>query len=84
MKSRKRVIIENVSPEIDCGRFPARRAIGEKVRVNADIFADGHDLLAADLLYRKTGAPKWNTKPMSLLVNDRWEAFFHDARIGHV
>jgi starch synthase (maltosyl-transferring) len=81
-ETRKRVIIENVSPEIDCGRFPARRAIGEKVRVSADIFADGHDLLAADLLYRKTGAPKWNTKPMSLLVNDRWEAFFTTRELG--
>lgn len=81
-ETSKRVIVENVSPEIDCGRFPARRAIGEKVRVSADIFADGHDFLAADLLYRKTGAPKWNTKPMSLLVNDRWEAFFVVRELG--
>ncbi len=81
-ETRKRVIVENVSPEIDCGRFPARRAIGEKVRVSADIFADGHDFLAADLLYRKTGAPEWNTKPMSLLVNDRWEAFFVVRELG--
>jgi starch synthase (maltosyl-transferring) len=79
---RKRVIIENVSPEIDCGLFPARRAIGEKVRVNADIFADGYDLIAAELFYRKTGASKWKTKPMSLLVNDRWEAFFTVYELG--
>jgi starch synthase (maltosyl-transferring) len=79
---KKRVIIENVSPEIDCGRFPARRSLGEKGRVKADIFADGHDLLAAELFYRKKGVPDWNSKPMSLLVNDRWEAFFAMAELG--
>jgi starch synthase (maltosyl-transferring) len=79
---RKRVIIENVSPEIDGGRFPARRAIGEKVVVTADIFADGHDLLAAELFYRKTGSPQWETKPMTLTINDRWEAFFRLSQLG--
>jgi starch synthase (maltosyl-transferring) len=81
-QTRKRVIIENVSPEIDCGRFPARRAIGEKVRVEADIFADGHDLLAAELFHRKTGDLEWNIKTMSLVVNDRWEASFLMRELG--
>ncbi|MFO8083589.1 MAG: alpha-1,4-glucan--maltose-1-phosphate maltosyltransferase [Desulfobacterales bacterium] len=80
--TKKRVIIENVSPEIDEGCFPARRAIGEKVRVNADIFADGHDLLTAELLYRKTGSSQWKTRPMFLRVNDRWEAFFPVNELG--
>ncbi len=78
----KRVIIENVSPEIDGGRFAARRAIGEKVAVTADIFADGHDLLSAELFYRKTGSPQWETKPMTLTINDRWEAFFRVSQLG--
>lgn len=42
-KGRKRVVIENVKPEIDCGCFPIKRVVGEKVVVPADIFADGHD-----------------------------------------
>ena len=49
---RKRVVIEAVMPEIDGGRFPAKRAVGETVTVEADIFADGHDALAAVLRYR--------------------------------
>jgi starch synthase (maltosyl-transferring) len=81
-ETKKRVIIENVSPEIDCGRFPARRAIGEKVRVEADIFADGHDLLSAELFHRKTGDLEWNIKPMSLVINDRWEAYFLMGELG--
>ncbi|HEX2227522.1 MAG TPA: maltotransferase domain-containing protein, partial [Candidatus Binatia bacterium] len=40
---RKRVVIEAVTPEIDHGRFPAKRTVGDKVVVEADVFADGHD-----------------------------------------
>jgi len=47
------VIIEHVEPEIDGGRFPIKRVVGEKVVVQADIFADGHDSVSARLLYRE-------------------------------
>jgi starch synthase (maltosyl-transferring) len=73
---RKRVVIEAVSPEIDGGRFPAKRVVGEKVVVEADIFADGHDLLAARLLYRKEGASDWSEVVMKQGVNDRWRGAF--------
>jgi len=49
---RRRVVIEAVSPEVDAGRFPAKRAIGETVTVEADVFADGHDALAAILKHK--------------------------------
>ena len=49
---RLRVIIEGVTPEIDCGRFPIKRTVGEEVVVSADIFAEGHDVLAAVVLHR--------------------------------
>ncbi len=81
-EKRKRVLIENVAPEIDAGRFPARRALGEKVGVEADIFADGHDLLAARLFCRKEGAEQWEAVPMSLLGNDRWKAAFVARELG--
>jgi len=78
----KRVIIENVKPRIDGGRFPIRRAVGDAVRVEADIFADGHDLLSAELRYRKESDSEWQTLPMVLLVNDRWEATFNVTELG--
>jgi starch synthase (maltosyl-transferring) len=78
----KRVIIEQVSPEIDGGRFPVRRAVGEQVRVKAGIFADGHDQLAAELLYRKQGGAQWQVRSMKLLVNDWWTAEFRVGEIG--
>jgi starch synthase (maltosyl-transferring) len=71
-EGRQRVVIEGVRPEIDGGRFPAKRVVGEQVLVEADIFADGHDLLSAVLLYRKDGDSRWSETPMQLLVNDRW------------
>ena len=79
---RFRVIIENVKPQIDCGRFPAKGIIGEQMIVEADIFADGHDALAAVLLYRKNGDSHWAETPMQPLVNDRWRATFELTEIG--
>jgi starch synthase (maltosyl-transferring) len=79
---RTRCVIENVKPEIDCGRFPAKRTVGEPMTVEADIFADGHDVLAARLLYRKAGAREWTEIPMEPLVNDRWRGTFEVNEVG--
>ena len=72
----RKVVIENVRPEIDCGRFPIKRTIGERVEVTADIFADGHDVLYAVLRYRPASAPDWREVAMEALDNDRWRAGF--------
>ena len=50
-EGRRRVVIEGVTPEIDCGRFPIKRVVGDMVRVEANVFADGHDQVACRLLY---------------------------------
>ncbi|UCG54947.1 MAG: DUF3416 domain-containing protein [Dehalococcoidia bacterium] len=71
-ESRARIVIEGVTPEIDSGCFPIKRIVGDKVVVEADIFADGHDVLSAALLYRKESTPNWTEVPMKFLVNDRW------------
>ena len=77
-----RVIIEGLNPEIDGGRFPIKRVIGERVVVEADIFADGHDSISALLLYRNENNPGWSETPMELLVNDRWRGSFVVAELG--
>jgi starch synthase (maltosyl-transferring) len=81
-KSQTRVIIEGVNPEIDGGRFPVKRVIGEKVVVEADIFTDGHDAISALLLYRKETDPQWNEVPLEFLVNDRWRSSFQVTELG--
>lgn len=82
-QGRARAVIENVKPEIDCGRFPAKRTVGETMTVEADIFADGHDAVLAVLLYRKEGASTWMETPMQPLVNDRWRGTFEVNEVGN-
>ena len=77
-----RVTIESVMPEIDGGRFPAKRVTGETVTVEADVFADGHDSLAAVLLHRREGSEAWVEVPMAALANDRWRAEFTVTELG--
>jgi starch synthase (maltosyl-transferring) len=72
----RRVVVEGVEPEIDGGRFPIKRVIGEPVVVEADVFTDGHEAVSCALLYRKEGAADWTEVPMTALVNDRWRAEF--------
>ena len=71
-----RVIIEGVSPEIDGGRFPIKRVVGEEVVVSADIFAEGHDIVRALLLHRVSGSSFWTEIEMKPTDNDRWTGSF--------
>src|SRR5918993_3110590 len=73
---RIRAVIEGVKPEIDCGRVPIKRIVGDRVTVEADIFTDGHDAMSARLLFREQGEADWREAPMELLVNDRWRGAF--------
>jgi len=80
-----RVVIEAVTPQVDGGRFSSKSSVGEPLIVEADIFADGHDLVAAEVRYATHGAPdEWATLPMTPLVNDRWQAEIHPAEPGWV
>lgn len=76
INTRKRVVIENVLPEINAGRFPIKRAAGENVIVSADIFADGHDVISAVILYKKRDSKSWEESAMKPLGNDRWQGSF--------
>jgi starch synthase (maltosyl-transferring) len=76
------VVIEGVTPEIDAGRFAAKRTVDEPLTVSADIFTEGHDALAADLLWRRESGEDWTVEPMQPLVNDRWSASFTPTEMG--
>ena len=76
------MVIEHVQPEIDGAYFPIKRIIGEKVKVTADVFADGHDQIRATLLFRKLGKEKWQFSPMNFVGNDRWSGEFTVEEIG--
>jgi starch synthase (maltosyl-transferring) len=66
------VVIDNVQPLIDCGRYPIKRIVGEDLIVDADIFKDGHDVVAAVLKWRVVGKRAWRETPMFFVDNDRW------------
>ena len=78
---RRRVVIERVSPAIDCVRFAIKRVVGEKVIVEADVFADGHVQLACQILYWQDKAES-QSAPMRPLANNRWRGEFTVAKLG--
>ena len=80
--SGRRIYIEDVYPLVDAGRFPVKRIAGETVEVWADIFRDGHAVLAAELLWRPEAANKWSRVPMLARPNDRWSANFAPPKPG--
>ncbi len=81
-EGRKRVIIEAIQPAVDCGRYSARRVLGDQVAVTAAIFSDGHDHVAARLLYRHKTERRWHSAPLSPLDNDRWTGSFPAEKLG--
>jgi starch synthase (maltosyl-transferring) len=81
-EGRKRVVIEDIQPQVDCGLFPARRFLADRVAVSAAIFSDGHDHVTARLLYKHHSDPGWQSTPMTALPNDLWSAEFTVDRIG--
>jgi starch synthase (maltosyl-transferring) len=82
LSTQRRVVIEGVAPEIDAGKFPIKRCVGDRVRVQADIFADGHDQLGARLLFRRAEESEWQESPMRPIQNDRWEGEFEVTELA--
>lgn len=76
-RGQSRVIIENVQPQVDAGRYPAKRTVGERVDVTADIFGDGHDHIRAEVLYKKKETSDWHAVEMEPVGNDGWKASFY-------
>ncbi len=82
IEGRKRAVIDRVYPEIDSGAFPIKRVVDDPVTVEADIVADGHELIQATVLYRRLGKRSWSELPMKPLGNDRYAATFTVKEIG--
>jgi starch synthase (maltosyl-transferring) len=82
LEGRVRVVVEGVRPQIDCGAFRAKRIVGDTVIVEADVFADGHDAVAAEILYRCGQEADWRRSPMQFLGNDHWRGVFLASEVG--
>jgi len=77
-----RIQIQDVQPQVDCGRYPAKSTVGERVEITATIFKDGHDLLRAVVRYRAAGTRKWLERPLRLLGNDHWAGELEPTELG--
>jgi starch synthase (maltosyl-transferring) len=75
-------VIENLRPLIDGGRYPVKRIVGDDLAVEADVFKDGHDVVAALLKWRLVGEPRWHETAMSVVDNDRWRGVCSFYEIG--
>ncbi len=81
-----RIQILNPAPMIECGRFPAKRTVGEWVEVSADVFRDGHEILRAIVSHRGPDDEEWGEVPMRWIDRevdgDRWAGSFEVDRVG--
>src|ERR1051325_2142353 len=82
--TRRRVVIEDLQPSVDEGRFSAKRCVGDELVVEADIFTDGHDAVRAVLQCRHDEDSAWDEVPFAPLGNDRWRATTVLDRVGLV
>src|SRR5580765_7776922 len=77
----RRVVIESVRPQVDAARFAIKRIVGDEVIVEADVFADGHEVLTCRLQFRHA-EEHWRELPLSELGNDRWRRSFRVEKLG--
>jgi starch synthase (maltosyl-transferring) len=82
LSGQKRVIITNVSPRVEEGRFPAKAVVNENITLSADVFSDGHDEIAACAYIKHSNDAQWTELPLKFLINDHWEASFKPKNIG--
>jgi starch synthase (maltosyl-transferring) len=82
VEGRKRIVIEEVGPQVNGGRYPVKRILGDTVTVTCAAFGDGHDHVAARLLYRPDGDRRWRTVAFAPLGNDLWAADFVVDKLG--
>ena len=77
-----RIQIQDIRPQVDCGRYPVKVTQGDPVELAATIFKDGHDILRAVIRYRAAGARKWLELPLEPVGNDRWQGSFAPDALG--
>ncbi len=82
MLRQQRVVIEGVRPQINSGEFYIKRVVGQKVEVTADVLVDGHDVIAASVLYKHKNERTWREQRMSPGFNDSWHGSFQVEKQG--
>ncbi len=82
MLRQQRVVIEGVRPQINCGEFHIKRVVGQRIEVSADVLVDGHDVIAASVLYKHQNERTWREQRMTPGFNDSWQGSFTVEKQG--
>ena len=82
MLNQRRVVIDTVSPTINNGQFPIKRVVNEITTINAHVLVDGHDVIAASVLFKHKSEKKWREQRMELSHNNEWNASFTVEKQG--
>jgi starch synthase (maltosyl-transferring) len=80
--ARRRVLVEDVAPVVDGGKYPAKSVLGNRIDVTCDLVGDGHDAVAGALLYRGPSEREWHREPLKPLGNDRFGGSFLVGELG--
>ncbi len=71
-----RILIQDVRPQVDCGRYAVKAVAGDRVDVSATIARDGHEVLGAAVRFKRPGATRWQESPLQPVGNDTFEGGF--------
>jgi len=82
MQNQTRIIIENVKPQLDGGVFYIKRIVNQNVSVSANVFSDGHDVIACCVKFKHELEKKWSEVRMSPTENDEWSVDFKVIKQG--
>ena len=82
MLRQQRVVIDRVTPQINGGEFYIKRVVGQSVKVNADVLVDGHDVIAASVLFKHQSEKRWQEQRMEPGFNDSWHGTFQVEKQG--
>ncbi len=82
MQKQTRIIIENVLPQLDGGAFAVKRIVGQQINVSADVFSDGHDVIACSVKFKHEAEEGWQEVRMNPIENDVWKATFNVEKQG--
>ena len=82
MQNQTRIVIENLSPQIDCGAYPIKRIVGQSITVSADVFSDGHDIIECCVKFKHESEKEWQEVRMIPKENEQWTATFKVEKQG--
>jgi starch synthase (maltosyl-transferring) len=77
-----RVVIVGVCPEVEAGRFPVKRGVGQVMTVEADVFTECEEPMDVLLKYRRADSREWNHTPMCRIGQERFRGSFRLEEAG--